>query len=155
MQTEYERFSNLVQKQECWEWMGTTYRGNYGHFRRKIDGIWKMYKAHRYSYEYFNGPIPNGLIIRHSCDNPKCVNPAHLLVGTHKENSQDMIKRGRKGYGVGPNSKRHDNLVTDIRKYKVDNPSIKGVELASIFKTSPAQISRILNNQIWYSPEEL
>ena len=156
MQPEFVRFSNLTNKTEtCWEWLGTTYRKGYGHFRRKIDGQWVMYKAHRYAYEYYKEPIPKGFIIRHTCDNPACVNPEHLLVGTHKDNTNDMLIRGRHSFGIDSKKYSHESFVNEIRKYKVDNPSIKGVELASIFKTSPAQISRIINNKIWSLPEEL
>lgn len=156
MRPEITRFTNLVDKTtECWIWRGASYRFGYGHFRRKIDGDWVMYKAHRYSYEYYNGQIPNGFIIRHTCDNPKCVNPAHLLIGTPKDNTQDMIYRGRLGYGINPNHKQHKDLIHEIRRCKIDNPTITGVELSRIFKTSPAQISRIINNKIWNIPEEL
>lgn len=153
---ENTRFLNLTNKTDtCWEWVGTTYRAGYGHFRRKINGQWVMYKAHRYSYEYYNGDIPAGHIVRHVCDNPKCVNPGHLLTGTHKENTHDMISRGRKVYGINPTHFSHEHLVTTIRQYKKDNPKATGVELAKLFNTSPAQISRIVNNKIWTIPEEL
>lgn len=156
MQNEFTRFENKVNKEgDCWLWTGTTYRRGYGHFRRKIGDKWVMYKAHRYSYEYHNGQIPIGSIIRHTCDNPKCVNPSHLLVGTHKDNSQDMMSRGRKGYGVNPNHKPHQELYKEIRLYRANNPLATGVEIANIFSTNTAQVSRILNNKIWNIPEEL
>ena len=156
MLSENTRFFNLVDKTDtCWLWKGTTYRFGYGHFRRKINGKWVMYKAHRYSYEQHKGEIPEGLIIRHSCDNPKCVNPNHLSVGTHKENHDDMLKRGRQSFGINPEHLNHQKLVKEIREYKMKHPETSGVELSRIFKTSPAQISRIINNKIWNTPEEL
>lgn len=156
MKQEITRFSNLVEKtSDCWLWKGACYRFGYGHFRRKINDKWIMYKAHRFAYEYYNGNIPKGYIIRHTCDNPKCVNPSHLVIGTYKDNVQDMLKRGRKVHGINPNHKQHKDIVHEIRKYKMDNPKVTGVELANLFKTSPAQISRIINNKIWNTPEEL
>jgi hypothetical protein len=74
---------------ECWEWLGTKINSGYGKF---LLGL-----AHRFAYEYFVGPIPEGLCVLHKCDNPGCVNPNHLFLGTHKDNTQDMYKKGRQG----------------------------------------------------------
>jgi hypothetical protein len=151
MKTEYQRFINKVNfTSNCWEWTGTKYRGGYGHFRRQINGEWVMAKAHRYSYEVHKGPIPDGLLILHSCDNPSCVNPAHLRAGTAKENVQDMIKKGRKKYGTSPGNKQHSKELAEyIREFRRDNPERTQVEIAWCFQTSPAQVSRILNQKIW------
>jgi transcriptional regulator with XRE-family HTH domain len=73
----------------CWVWTGPANekRGGYGRWRRAL--------AHRHSWELANGPIPDGLWILHHCDNPPCVNPAHLYAGTHLDNMRDMAERGR------------------------------------------------------------
>jgi hypothetical protein len=77
---------------DCWEWIGGKNNIGYGLIR---DGD-KMRSVHRVSYEeHSNKKIPIGLVVMHSCDNKKCVNPAHLSVGTHKDNSQDMVQKGR------------------------------------------------------------
>ena len=75
---------------ECWPWQGATIRG-YGHSHAN----YVHYYAHRRSYEMHHGPIPEGMVVRHRCDNPPCVNPAHLQVGTQVDNINDMIDRGR------------------------------------------------------------
>jgi hypothetical protein len=77
---------------DCWEWNGGKNNIGYGLMR---DGD-KMRTIHRVSYEEHNDiKIPHGMVVMHQCDNKLCGNPAHLSVGTHKDNSQDMIRKGR------------------------------------------------------------
>lgn len=71
----------------CWTWTWVRDRKGYGRWRNKL--------AHRVSWEVRNGPIPDGLYICHTCDNPPCVNPAHLYAGTHEDNTRDAVERGR------------------------------------------------------------
>lgn len=75
---------------ECWKWTGAINQAGYGAFGNN--------HAHRTSYEITYGPIPDGLFILHKCDNPPCVNPNHLFVGTHQDNMRDMISKGRARY---------------------------------------------------------
>lgn len=76
----------------CWNWNGDS-GGRYGRF--KLDKVW--YSAHRFSYTYHKGEIPFGILIRHTCDNQRCVNPNHLKPGTHKDNARDRDNRNRHG----------------------------------------------------------
>jgi hypothetical protein len=78
----------------CWEWRGTRNEDGYGLFSAKLLGFVNA-RAHRVMYEYLAEPIPDGLILRHSCDNPPCCNPDHQIPGTMAQNSQDMVERGR------------------------------------------------------------
>jgi len=77
---------------ECWPYTGTTDRFGYGQMTL---GKKYSFQAHRVAFELANGPIPDGLIVRHKCDNPPCCNPAHLELGTHYDNAQDKVSRGR------------------------------------------------------------
>jgi hypothetical protein len=76
---------------DCWPWRGT--RDSHGYGVASIVG--KQQKAHRISYEAYKGAIPAGLFVRHTCDNPPCCNPHHLLVGTPRDNMDDKVQRGR------------------------------------------------------------
>lgn len=78
---------------ECWEWQAARKGPGYGTFRKTKGG--PPFNAHRVAYELANGPIPPGLHVCHRCDNPPCVNPAHLFVGTARDNVRDRVAKGR------------------------------------------------------------
>ena len=80
---------------ECWEWLAPVNGGGYGYFWDKQSQ--SVVLAHRRAWERENGPIPDGALILHSCDNRACCNPAHLRPGTTKDNAQDVKDRGRGG----------------------------------------------------------
>lgn len=78
----------------CWNWTACTAGAlNYGNLWCPVEG--RMVRAHRAFYEAFCGAIPDGLVLCHACDNPKCCNPLHMFTGTQKENIGDMISKGR------------------------------------------------------------
>lgn len=81
-----ERFWSKVDKtDECWLWVASTDRGGYGHF----GDAGKMVRAHRFSWELVNGPIPEGMQVDHRCHVRRCVNPAHLRLVTNQQNGQN------------------------------------------------------------------
>lgn len=93
-----ERFWRRVQKTDsCWTWVGSLDGHGYGQIRASgpRDVTLMILRAHRYSYELHVGPIPEGLNVCHHCDNPRCVRPDHLFVGTARDNAIDMVRKGR------------------------------------------------------------
>lgn len=144
----------------CWEWMAGCDKDGYGH--AWIGG--RDCRAPRFSYELAFGKIPeNKPCVLHYCDNPLCVRPEHLHAGTNKENSQEMVKRGRlvKSFGEANGSHTHpervprgeangyakltEAQVTEIRT-RHDSGEM-GVVLARDAGVSTAQISKIVNNK--------
>lgn len=82
----------------CWEWTASLDANGYGQLSSgKRPAI--PLKAHRISWEIYRGPIPDGMCVLHSCDNPKCANPSHLRLGTQTENMVDKVERGRHYHG--------------------------------------------------------
>jgi len=82
---------------DCWEWTGSRHP-RYPYGRLVVGGrAGKVEYAHRLAWLHWVGPIPDGLIVRHTCDNAPCCNPAHLLLGTQADNCLDMVKRRRSG----------------------------------------------------------
>lgn len=90
----YVRFWKYVNTDgDCWLWTGQCDRDGYG--RIKLSRSKTSVGAHRLSYEMFNGAIPDGAIICHTCDTPACVNPRHLYAGDAASNARDKVERGR------------------------------------------------------------
>lgn len=128
----------------CWIWKGGLSPKGYGKF---ADSEFKTVRAHRYSYELNVGEIKKGLNVLHRCDNPSCVRPDHLFLGTQKENMEDMFKKGRKVLGeVHKMSKTTKNDVLKTRELS----EVKTLsELAEMFGLGTSQVHRIIKKQCW------
>lgn len=135
----------IASDDECWLWcagLSSRSRKNfpYGAFwngERRVN-------AHRYAYESAKGPIPDGLLVRHTCDNPRCCNPSHLLVGTIQDNLNDMRSRGRENHEKTTRLTAQE--VLEIRS-KHRNQSAK--ELAIEYKVSRPNIVKIVQRRTW------
>jgi hypothetical protein len=140
-----ERFWRYVAiGDDCWTWTGSL-AGRYGVLRGPKRT--RLY-AHRLSYEIHNGPIPEGLCILHSCDNPLCVNPAHLRVGTMADNMKDCVKRGRRPRGEKCSYAKLTQSSVDLIRRQARN-GIPQKTLATQFGVSKSLICQIVNRKVW------
>lgn len=128
-----ERFWARVRKtNSCWLWTGYCTDAGYGQFGQSTVSGDNEY-THRYSYKLAHGKIPDGLLVLHHCDVRHCVNPKHLYVGTHRDNTADMDKRGRRG----SNKAIPANVVSEIRVAIKEGASLKQIsERFGVSRTS-------------------
>lgn len=131
-------------RDDCWEWQGGKQGRGYGRIRFQSHYLF----VHRVSYELHHGPIPTGLNVCHHCDNPSCVNPHHLFLGTQKENMQDMVKKQRQTIGERNGcSKLTENDVHQIRQMRLDGMIER--EIADKFNVTRSAIAGILQGKTW------
>ena len=132
-------WAKVVKGASCWDWTGTRQPAGYG--------IIGKVGAHRISWELHNGLIPSGLWVLHRCDNPGCVNPAHLFLGTNGDNVRDAIAKGRK-----PGVFEDDNAATklsatqvyQVRELAKEHPQ---AIIASMFGVHQSTVSRIVRGE--------
>lgn len=129
----------------CWASSERKYQN--GHVLIKVEG--ERVGAHRHAWEQHNGrKLKSGEIVRHLCDNPPCVNPYHLLVGTHQDNMDDMVRRGRSKKGeTSPVSKLTNEQVLDIRRRHA--LGARQTSLAYLFKVHTETIHSIVHRKTW------
>jgi len=132
---------------DCWEWQTGKDKDGYGRFSIRHD---KTYRAHRFSYEYYFGTIPNKMLICHTCDNTSCVNPHHLFIGTNTDNLQDMSNKGRSTFGEkSANAVLTDDFVIDILEGVISNKYKNIQDIMDNYHVSRPTVHRIFNGESW------
>jgi hypothetical protein len=132
---------------ECWPWTDNTTAAGYGHL--SIGG--RVHLAHRVAWEIANGKIPEGAVIRHSCDNPPCCNPSHLMFGSHRDNTADMLARNRNRPPIGERNGRGKLTAAQVAEIRRLAPSFRGRyrALGAQFGVNVSTISAISRGCSW------
>ena len=126
---------------ECWPWIGAIDKWGYGKFAYQASDRKVQVLATRFSFTVAKGKIPAGKFILHKCDNPACVNPNHLFIGTHNENMEDMKRKGR------ANSKLSADDVRRILAIK--STGLTYAAIARQFGVSESSIQGIFSGRTW------
>lgn len=144
IETFEQRFFDRVDKTEnCWFWKGLKTKRGYGVCKK----LGKNITTHRISYEMHKGSIPDGMCVLHKCDNRCCVNPDHLVLGTHQDNLDDMFCKNRHIKGEKScKSKLTEAQVIEIRNLSKDNTKN---QLANMFNVSPHTIYSVVSRRSW------
>jgi hypothetical protein len=132
------------EEDQCWRWVGSTSITGYG--RLSFSGGCKQ--AHRVAWHLTHGPVPDGLCVLHRCDNPPCVNPAHLFLGTHLDNVRDCFAKGR---GRPPHSERHNKAKLTLAAVAVirSSPHESSQSLAHRFGVTTRTIWLVRSGRTW------
>ena len=141
----YIAFWEKVLGNGCWEWHGKRITSGYGMMMRNRKHI----LAHRLSYELAFSPIPKGKLVCHRCDNPRCIRPSHLFVGTMKDNQEDMVAKGRspKGEKNGSHKLCEENVLEIRRRYA--NGEGTQETISKDYNVSRTTIQGIVEHRLW------
>jgi len=135
----FSRFVKLANG--CWQWRSHTDKDGYG----VLPGAHQNTRAHRLSYEIHHGTIPEGMIVCHHCDNPGCVNPDHLFVGTQKDNAQDALMKGR--HYIGEKNGRSKLTKENVKEILASD--LNGQQLANKFGVTRSTINNVRRGDTW------
>lgn len=139
----------LRSRNQCWLWTARQFRYGYGNFSVEVG---RTTGAHRFAWELEHGAIPDGLRVLHKCDNPPCVNPDHLFLGTQADNVADMIAKGRKVNGSHEGSANGRAVLTEDDVLEIRRRCAGGETqraLSQAFGISSSQIGYIVRRESW------
>jgi len=148
----YRFLKSIKLTPQCWLWMGT--KDVHGYGRLSVNKYPTL--VSRLSWEIFIGPIPNKMLVCHKCDNPKCLNPSHLFLGTHLDNMRDMIKKGHADHSHNAKGEDHFKAKLTIKdvlaikkRYKIGD--ISQSLLGKQYGVCKSTVTKILTGVNWKS----
>lgn len=146
----FDRWNAKVQRTPtCWLWTGAKNTKGYG-IINSPGGERSPIRAHRFAYEHFKGPISEGLVVRHKCNVPSCVNPDHLILGTPLQNTRDMVNAGRQRIGrPHRGSENHASKLTEEQVKAIRQDTRAHAEIAADYRVSKACITHAKSGRNW------
>jgi hypothetical protein len=127
----------------CHEWVSPVLQSGYGVLKHRQ----KQWKAHRFLWTFRNGPIPDGMLVCHKCDNRRCINPDHLFLGTTQDNVDDKMKKGRfkllRGEQIGTSKLKPQDVIAII------NDSRPQAKIAAAYGIAQSNVSMIKQRKAW------
>lgn len=134
-------WSRVKKTETCWEWTGT--RNQYGYGVFLLPGE-RPVRAHRYAYELTKGAIPAGLVVMHACDNPSCINPAHLSLGSRGDNNRDSTAKGRNSFG----ERNGRGWLTTAQVSAIRSDARAQADIAKNYGITQSHVSRIKTGDV-------
>ena len=131
----------------CWEWTGASDATGAGQIRAGAGDANRLYYVSHLMYEAAYGPIPDGLLVLHHCDNRPCNRPSHLFVGTHADNTHDMLNKGRHTLG-GKKGRLNAPKIMDIRALGASG-NYTHKEIAAMYGLARSYVTKIIAHQNW------
>lgn len=141
-------WKKVAKSDDCWIWQASLHKDGYG----QLYFHGKFWLAHRFSYTILVGEIPEGMCVCHNCpggDNPACVNPAHLFLGTHTDNMRDMEAKKRSLHYKGSSHGRSKLTEQDVIQIRKSHPEFNQNQLARMYGVTGTNIGAILKRETW------
>jgi HNH endonuclease len=134
---------------ECWLWPGRVDRDGYGKVRQCVSGKRIKRSVHKVAFEYFKGPIPEGLVVMHSCDVRRCWNPKHLTVGTNIQNIEDRDNKQRQCRGSSQKDAKLTDLIVMMARLEYSKGLATQVALAKKYGVTKMAMHWAITGKAW------